>query len=666
MKAKHILSSLLIIGLLAGMWTIPVAADDPQSSAGVAVRETRGYAPPGPDAPIVNALECPAGYSKTILFAEDFETWPLPDWNIVNNGGDCVWDSNTNWGRTNYAGGDGLCADADSDACGSGTTMDTELWSPAVDLSGGGMLLFGYVASYNFLSGAEYAATDISTDGGGTWTNLVTWQEDHDAYGPGEEVALDITAFGGSADTHVRFHYYAPAWDWWFEVDQVEIALCEPLEGLYVEPEYQAGGIVPGTSADFDLTVLNFTGMEENIDIGYQAGGPGTCYGPTYQAGIPDGESWPFVVTVEMDAAAQPGEVVTCEVIVDGEYSGLTDQAIIEAQPFFPGEAYALDVYPGLQLVEWPDLQTPGTWNLLGSVPQFHPAGDFLGDDYTKLYALDYDSNEFVSISTINGTRTVIGTAVPTGNWTGMTGAADGSTLYAASSACGTESYLYEIDPATGTATLIGSMRPGSCMIDIAINAAGEMYGVDIVDDSLYTIDTTTGVATLVGSTGASANYAQGMDFDFATDTLYWAAYTSQGELRTLDTGTGMSTLIGTFPGGNEVDAFAIVGGGGQEMTMHVEDMFLMPDYPFLHMRVQVADQAGMPLGDVVVDAAVTMPFAEWGRWRMTRPSGWARFWSLLLVPGYYEICVGNLELEGYTYNPGDNVYDCMGWDYMP
>ncbi len=53
------------------------------------------------------------------------------------------------------------------------------------------------------------------------------------------------------------------------------------------------------------------------------------------------------------------------------------------------------------------------------------------------------------------------------------------------------------------------------------------------------------------------------MDFDEDTGTLYWAAYTTSGELRTIDTATGASFLIGAFPGGAEVDAFAIATGGG-------------------------------------------------------------------------------------------------------
>ncbi len=238
-----------------------------------------------------------------------------------------------------------------------------------------------------------------------------------------------------------------------------------------------------------------------------------------------------------------------------------------ESYPLAPlGEmAYALDVYPGNNLVMFPDADAPGSWSVIAPVLQFHPAGDFLNGDFSTLYALDYDTNQFVTINTTTGARTVIGTALGTGNWTGMTGAVDG-TLYVSSSVCGTSSTLYTIDPATAQLTLVGQIGAGTCIIDIAINAEGQMYGVDIVSDTLYQIDPTTGVGTMVGPLGVNANYAQSMDFEELSGILYWAAYTSSGEMRIIDTNTGASALVGAFPGGAEVEALAFAtfaGGAG-------------------------------------------------------------------------------------------------------
>jgi hypothetical protein len=55
------------------------------------------------------------------------------------------------------------------------------------------------------------------------WTQILYWNEDHSAYGPGEEVNLDLSD-GAGGILAVDFHYNDAGWDWWAEVDQVVIA----------------------------------------------------------------------------------------------------------------------------------------------------------------------------------------------------------------------------------------------------------------------------------------------------------------------------------------------------------------------------------------------------------------------------------------------------------
>ncbi len=100
-------------------------------------------------------------------------------------------------------------------------------------------------------------------------------------------------------------------------------------------------------------------------------------------------------------------------------------------------------------------------------------------------------------------------------------------------------------------------------IIDIAVTPGGEMFGVDIVNDNLIQIDPATGAGTVIGYIGFDANYAQGMDYEETSGTLYLAAYGSQGELRIADPATGNTTLVGAFPGGAEVDSLAFATGGG-------------------------------------------------------------------------------------------------------
>ena len=133
--------------------------------------------------------------SPGIILNEDFEVWPPEGWSIINNGGDCDWESNVTSNRDNYAGGDGKCANADSDSCGIGTTMDTELRSPELDLSNLKGAELKYLSSYRYFNGNEFGHVDVSADGGTTWHNLLDWSEDHDPEGPGENVSLDLTPY---------------------------------------------------------------------------------------------------------------------------------------------------------------------------------------------------------------------------------------------------------------------------------------------------------------------------------------------------------------------------------------------------------------------------------------------------------------------------------------
>jgi len=90
------------------------------------------------------------------------------------------------------------------------------------------------------------------------------------------------------------------------------------------------------------------------------------------------------------------------------------------------------------------------------------------------------------------------------------------------------------------------------------------MYGVEIVTDTLVAIDKTTGEAQTPGSIGFDANFAEGLDFDDTTNTLYFAAVdnsTGAAEMYTLDTDTGAGTLISPIspdPTGTQYAALGI------------------------------------------------------------------------------------------------------------
>ncbi|HOD06234.1 MAG TPA: carboxypeptidase regulatory-like domain-containing protein, partial [Anaerolineaceae bacterium] len=229
--------------------------------------------------------------------------------------------------------------------------------------------------------------------------------------------------------------------------------------------------------------------------------------------------------------------------------------------------AFAMDVYPGENLVYIPDTTVPGTWEVVGSISGMSFfAGDFVGGDFDTIYVINSDNNRLYAVDTATGAYTLIGHSVaPAGQyWTGLTGTPDG-TLYGLSTDIYTTN-LTLVDPSTGAVTDLGALLGIAAGIDLAYNTNEDMiYIVDIVSDKLYRVDPATLEVTDVGALGVNANCAQGMDFEEETGVLYWAAYNcsiSTGELRVLDMTTGNSSLIGTFPGGVETDCLAFTTGG--------------------------------------------------------------------------------------------------------
>ena len=235
--------------------------------------------------------------------------------------------------------------------------------------------------------------------------------------------------------------------------------------------------------------------------------------------------------------------------------------------------AFAMDLFPGENLVYIPDTTVPGTWEVVGSIAGMSFfAGDFVGGDFDTMYVVNYDNNGLYAVDTATGAYTQIGTTTPpAGSINGLSGTPDG-TMYGIAGDCST-SYLVTIDIPSGETTNIGSIPGVGCGIDLAYNTNDDMiYIVDLLTDHLFKVNPATLAVTDVGALGVAANYAQGMDFEEESGVLYWAAYTTSGELRVIDTTTGASTLIGAFPGGAEVDCLAFPTGGSADVPWLSED----------------------------------------------------------------------------------------------
>jgi len=235
---------------------------------------------------------------------------------------------------------------------------------------------------------------------------------------------------------------------------------------------------------------------------------------------------------------------------------------------------FAADIYNNTFVMLDPNF--PDTVNTIASTDGTPwTGGAFVDGDFSKLYVLagSFGANpdQFATIDTATGNKTVIATSPSPGGagWNGMAYDSTTGTMYAVTG-CPSGSSLYTIDINTGATTLVGAMSNEACTVSIAIDSAGQMYGVDIVNDALYAIDKTTGSDSLIGSIGFNANYAQEMTFDLSTDILYYAAFNLDlfnDFMYTVDVGSGTANLIGQIISGTggfaELDGMGIETAGG-------------------------------------------------------------------------------------------------------
>jgi hypothetical protein len=157
----------------------------------------------------------------------------LPEgWQVWDNAGEGLeWDSCSEYGMDNWTGGGGDCFGVDTEYQAGAVPFDTELWSPPIDLTGYTKVGLKYYANYQNYGGADYLDLDISTDGGLTWNNLSSWNEDHGGFMslPGQTVTVNLDAYVGE-EIILRWHYYDPYEyyeDWYVQVDEV-IITAEP------------------------------------------------------------------------------------------------------------------------------------------------------------------------------------------------------------------------------------------------------------------------------------------------------------------------------------------------------------------------------------------------------------------------------------------------------
>ncbi len=155
------------------------------------------------------------------LALEDFDggTWPPTGWAVVDNiGNGYSWDTSSVFSHGNEA-GTGECAAIDSDNYGS-VDIDGELITPSFDIPVTGLWL-QFDHFFNQF-GSELGDVDLSI-GGGAWMNLAQYVDDNEG-----SVGINLSAYAGSTDCQVRFHYYLANYDWYWHVDNVKVESAPP------------------------------------------------------------------------------------------------------------------------------------------------------------------------------------------------------------------------------------------------------------------------------------------------------------------------------------------------------------------------------------------------------------------------------------------------------
>jgi hypothetical protein len=254
----------------------------------------------------------------------DFNTGIPSGWSVIDNEGNgVVWTTIAGAGESgNFTGGTGDAATASSDNAGA-VQYDTEMRTTAIDLSSWlptDDLKLNYLANYQNFAFRDFLNLDISSDGGVTWTTLLSWNEDHGSFRgtPGEEVSIDLSSYAGMSGLMLRWHYFDPTTsdnDWYAQIDDAGLE-CTPHPVIDVDPASLSSTNVPGQVRSETLNIGNIGSADllwsiDEAGAAVLAGLPGTPAGvPAVDQALSVASHAPSTVPVPTRNVAPTGLLV--------------------------------------------------------------------------------------------------------------------------------------------------------------------------------------------------------------------------------------------------------------------------------------------------------------------------------------------------------------------
>src|SRR4029077_21014914 len=220
----------------------------------------------------VNQAACNApGYtiqSQGTPITADFSGGvPPAGWTISNNDVYCDFGWNgrgrLDWGYPdpgfvgNNTGGSGIFADANSDACGPYANLDMIMESPPIDLTGftGGVRINFNSDYFDLCYAPAGSAVTVDIWNGSSYSTVVNFCGQNRR---GPRLESYVTSAGDGVMSKVRFRYKA-RWDWWWEVDNVNISQSACV--------FTNGGLIYGNVSDLN-TGLAINGANISLDTG--------------------------------------------------------------------------------------------------------------------------------------------------------------------------------------------------------------------------------------------------------------------------------------------------------------------------------------------------------------------------------------------------------------